>query len=164
MNDISSHVIIVDSSPLISFLKIGRIELLKVLEKELICTDFVRSEIFRQKHEFDNLIKTGFFKEIQIENPQGLKGIEGLYNRGLGRGEASSIILADSMQSTLLMDDIKAKKIANKRGINSISTAEVVVKNIQLSNISLHEADNFIHQWRTMGEFPVRIHSFKELL
>lgn len=80
--------------------------------------------------------------------------VEKLYERGLGRGEASSIVIAQAEGYDLLIDDKQAKKIATARGVKIISTAEIIMLNIQLGNIMLKEIDGFIEQWQAISEFP----------
>lgn len=163
MDDLSHSIIIADASPLISFLKIQRFDLLSVFQKQLVCTDFVRSEVRQQKEDLDRLIARSLITEVRIELPEHLEIIEELYAQGLGRGEASSIVFAQATEGTLLIDDKRAVKTAFERGLAIISTAEIMLANIQQNRLSLEEADNFIGQWRAMGEFPVKVASFQEL-
>ncbi|NEP19392.1 MAG: hypothetical protein F6J97_21285 [Leptolyngbya sp. SIO4C1] len=164
MSAVSPSRLIVEASPLISFLKINRFDLLTVFEMELVCTDVVRTEVIHQKQELHHIFAMGLMREIRIERPEHLQDIETLYSRGLGRGESSSIVLAKDTSCLLLMDDIKARKIAANQGIALTSTAEVVVKNIQCCTLSLRDADEFILFWKSIGEFPVKVKSFRELL
>jgi predicted nucleic acid-binding protein len=154
----------VDASPLISFLKLDRFDLLEILNKPLACTDFVRAEIQRSREKLDELLASEMLKEIPLENPQHLLEVEKLYERGLGRGEASSIVLAQAAGYGLVMDDKRAKKVAKACNVKVISTAEIVVLNIQHESITLIEADGFIHQWKTLGEFPVTAKTFADLM
>jgi predicted nucleic acid-binding protein len=157
-------LILVEASPLISFLKLDRFDLLEILEKPLACTDFVRSEIKRPREKLEEVLKSGFLQEIPIEEPHQLLEIEKMYERGLGRGEASSIVLAQAHGYGLIMDDKRARKVATTRKIKLFTTAEVVVLNIQHERIALAEADGFIDQWNTLGEFPVSVKSFVDLI
>jgi predicted nucleic acid-binding protein len=165
LDDLSTaSLILVEASPLISFLKIDRFDLLQVLETPLACTDFVRAEIQRPREELDKILASGLLAEIPLEIPQHLLEVENLYERGLGRGEASSIVLAQAEGYGLVMDDKRAQKVAKARDVKVITTAEVIVLNIQRGNITLNEADGFIEQWKVLGEFPVSAKTFADLI
>ena len=165
MDDISTApLILVEASPLISFLKLDRFDLLEILDKPLACTDFVRAEIQRPREKLGKILASGLLKEIPLENPQHLLEVEKLYARGLGRGESSSIVLAQAEGYGLVMDDKRAQKVAKAYNVKVISTAEVVLLNIQRGNITLVEADGFIAQWKTLGEFPVSAKTFADLV
>jgi predicted nucleic acid-binding protein len=157
-------LILVEASPLISFLKLNRFDLLEIIEKPLACTDFVQAEIKRPREKLDEVLGSGLLKEIPLEDPHHLLEIEQMYNRGLGRGEASSIVLAEANGYGLIMDDKRAKKVAIARNVNLFTTAEIVVLNIQSGRITLHEADEFIDQWKKLGEFPVSVRTFADLI
>jgi predicted nucleic acid-binding protein len=166
LDDISTApLLLVDASPLISFLKLNRFDLLEILDKPLACTDFVRAEIQRSREKLDEVLASGLLKEIPLENPQHLLEVEKLYEkRGLGRGESSSIVLAQAEGYGLVMDDKRAKKVAKACNVKVLSTAEVVVLNIQRGNTTLIEADGFIDQWKILGEFPVSVKTFADLV
>jgi predicted nucleic acid-binding protein len=160
----TASLTLVEASPLISFLKIDRFDLLEVFQTPLACTDFVRAEIQRPRDKLDAILKSGLLIEIPLATPQHLLEVEKLYERGLGRGEASSIVLAQAEGYGLVMDDKRAKKVATARNIKSTTTAEVIVLNIQRGNITLNEADGFIEQWNVLGEFPVSAKTFADLI
>lgn len=165
MDDLSTaSLILVEASPLISFLKLNRFDLLEVLETPLACTDFVRAEIKRSREKLDAILTSGLLAEIPLELPQHLLKIEKLYEKGLGRGESSSIVLAQAEGYALVIDDKRAQKVAIARNIKVITTAEVIVLNIQRGNITLNEADGFIEQWKILGEFPVSAQTFADLI
>lgn len=147
--------IVMDASPLIAFLKIARCDLLAIFQFQLLCTDFVRSEITKQKSEFDKLIVDKKLAVVSVDQIQHLQEIETLRSRGLGRGEASSIVVAQSNSYLLLMDDKAARKIASSKGITLLSTADVIVKNIKDGVLTIEEADMLLNHWRNVGEHPV---------
>ncbi|NJM74857.1 MAG: hypothetical protein HC852_02660 [Acaryochloridaceae cyanobacterium RU_4_10] len=157
-------LILVEASPLISLLKLDRFDLLAIFGKPLACTDFVRAEIQRPREKLNEILANGLLQEIPLHNPQHLLEVEKLYARGLGRGEASSIVLSQAEGYGLVMDDKRAQKVAKACKVKFVSTADVVVLNIRHGNISLVEADGFIHQWKALGEFPVSAKTFADLM
>lgn len=161
---LKSPYIVVDASPLISFLKINRVDLLNIYQSKLVCTDFVYDEVTQQPDGIQRLVLSGALEKIVVDDPKHLLEIEALYSKGLGRGEASSMILSKRLGCKFLVDDKGAKKRARKKGIAILSTAETIVSNIRKGSLTLHEADSFIQVWKSMGEFPVTVKSFRELL
>ena len=164
MEDFSGTFLLIDASPLISFLKLARFDLLEVLNAPLACTDFVRAEVQRPREALETLLASQKLQEIPLTDPALLLEVEQLYGQGLGRGEASSIVLAQQQGYGLIIDDKKARKEASKRQIILHSTAEIVVQNIQMGNLTLSEADGFIVTWRSLAEFPVSCRTFKDLM
>jgi predicted nucleic acid-binding protein len=124
----------------------------------------VRSEIQRPREKLEEILTSGVLAEIPLDIPQHLLDVEKLYERGLGRGEASSIVLAQAEGYGLVMDDKRAQKVATARDVKFITTAEVIVLNIQRGNITLDEADGFIERWKMLGEFPVSAKTFADLI
>ncbi len=163
-NTSTMPLILVEASPLISFLKLDRFDLLEILEKPLACTDFVRTEIQRPREKLNEILISGDLKEVPLENPHHLLEVEKMYGKGLGRGEASSIILAAANGYGLIMDDKRAQKVAMARKVKLFTTADVVVRNIQSYKITLTEADEFIVQWKALGEFPISVKTFADLI
>ncbi|MBD2115171.1 MULTISPECIES: hypothetical protein [Cyanophyceae] len=162
MSGSEKTLLLADASPLISFLKIDRFDLLANLGRTIACTDFVKSEVLYPRSVFEELCQAGKIVEIAVTEPAHHKEVDALYQRGLGRGEASSIILAAGNGYELILDDKKACREALSRGIFLYSTADIVVWNIKQEKITLEEANGFIGLWRTLGEFPVRVKTFNE--
>ncbi|MEP1075184.1 hypothetical protein NDI52_07230 [Leptolyngbya sp. PL-A3] len=155
---------LVDAPPLISFSKIGKFDLLEILALPLACTDFVRAEVRRSREPLENLFAVQRLKEIALIDPAQLLEVEQLYGEGLGRGEASSIVLARHKGYSLILDAKRARKKAEARSVLLHSTAEIVIQNIRAGMLTMTEADTFIAQWQLLGEFPLSYKSFTELL
>ena len=164
MEGFSENPLFIDASPLISFLKISRFDLLEVFNKPLACTDFVRVVVKRSREELETLLACKRIVEIPLTNPYQLLEVEQLYGKGLGRGEASSIVIAQQGGFELVIDDKKAIKLALERNVKLYSSADVVIQNIRIGHLTLAEADSFITTWRSLAEFPVSCKSFKELI
>ncbi len=89
--------------------------------------------------------------------------IGGLVARGLGYGEASSIVLAYHLSVPLVMDDKRAIKIAQKMQIPVLTTTNVVGENIRQSVLTVAQADRLIVDWEAVKDFPITVRSFREL-
>jgi predicted nucleic acid-binding protein len=115
--------IISDTSCFILLSKIGELDLLQKLYREIYTTSVIAEEF---GEELPNWVKiqdsTDKFRlqilEIQID-----------------KGESSAIALAlEIPESTLILDDIKARKIAQSLGLNFTGTIGIIIK-AKLQNI-----------------------------
>lgn len=154
----------IDASPLISFFKIERFDLLEIIGTPLACTDFVAAEVIHPRKPLEKALIHKQIVEIPTVDLKVLKDVEHLYTQGLGRGEASSILAAKGHRCSLVLDDKKARKIASKKKISLFSTADIIVQNIKADVLTVSEADTFIAKWYSIGEFPVAVKTFDSLM
>jgi predicted nucleic acid-binding protein len=109
-------LIISDTSCLIALTKIDKLELLKNLYQEIIITQDVYVEFGGSLPEWILI--------SEVKNKQRQQELE---NR-LDKGEASSIALALEIEnSTLIIDEIKGRKIAQSLNIDIIGTIGVIL-------------------------------------
>ncbi len=158
-------VFLVETSPLISLLKIARADLLAVYGPRPTCTDSVRAEVTKQKEALDQTIEDGLLSEFRITNANQLERIECLRSGppSLGAGEASSIILAEALCVTLLIDDRNARKAALDLGIHIRSTAELLVTVEECGLANAEQINEILKKWADVQEFAVNSKSFTEL-
>jgi predicted nucleic acid-binding protein len=109
-------IIISDTSCLIALTKIDKLDLLKNLYQEIIITQDVNVE-------FGGLLPEWILIS-EVKNTQKQHELE---NR-LDKGEASSIALAlEIKNSTLIIDEIKGRKIAQSLNIDIIGTIGIIL-------------------------------------
>ena len=109
-------IIISDTSCLIALTKIDKLDLLKNLYQEIIITQDVYEEFGGSLPEWILI--------FEVKNKQRQQELE---NR-LDKGEASSIALAlETENSTLIIDEIKGRKIAQSLNIDIIGTIGVIL-------------------------------------
>lgn len=110
------RIIISDTSCLIALSKIDKINLLKDLYHEVLITSEVYNEFG------DSLPDWIIITEVQNKRKQ--KELE----KRLDKGEASSIALALEMDnSTLIIDEIKGRKLAQSLNIDIIGTIGLII-------------------------------------
>ena len=122
-------MIILDASPLIHLTKIGKLEYVIDLFDYIIISNAVYKEVIEEgiKEGFNdaililNYLKKDKIKEITIENP------DLLLNEYLHPGESESIQLALFLKAILVIDEKKARMIAEQRGIGFLTTADVLL-------------------------------------
>ncbi len=111
-----NHLIISDASPIIALYKIEQLHLLKDLYQSITITDVVRSELHFNIPDW-----------ILITNKYSSKNYEVL-SLELDPGEASAIALAmDFPNSTLIIDEVKGRKIAKRLQLRVTGTIGLIV-------------------------------------
>ncbi len=109
-------IIISDTSCLIALSKIDKLDLLKDLYHEIIIT----KEVYQ---EFGGSLPDWIIIS-EVKDKQKQKEIE----QRLDRGEASSIVLAlEIKNATLIIDEIKGRKIAQSFNIDIIGTIGIIL-------------------------------------
>ncbi len=109
--------IISNTSCLILLTKIQQLDLLKSLYESIIITDTVKAEFGESIPNF-----------IKIKNPNQEFSVKSL-EQILDSGEASTIALAlESKDSLVILDDLKARKIAKNLGLKITGTLGILAK------------------------------------
>jgi len=111
------EVIISDTSCLIILHKIGELGLLRQLYDRVIITHEISEEYGEQLPEW---IEVGNLKDKRKQQ---------LLEMQIGKGEASAIALAlEIMPELIILDDYKARKVAEHLGIRFTGTLGVIIK------------------------------------
>ncbi len=114
-------VIVADSSPLIGLARIGQIEILRRLASRVLMPPAVRDEVTIHSPEAPGAATIRQTTWIEVEAPDHLE-VEPLAIL-LDRGEAEAIALAQRLPGpTLLLDDARARRVAERLGIHRIGT------------------------------------------
>lgn len=118
------RIVISDTSSLILFHKIGELDILKKVYNNISTTPEVAEEFLEQLPEW-----------IKIESVKDKKYQEFLETQ-VDSGEASAIALAKEMDKPLLLlDDLKARKLASKLNLKFTGTLGVINKAKQIGII-----------------------------
>jgi predicted nucleic acid-binding protein len=118
--------VVSNTTPIISLLKIGKLEILKVLYDEIYIPQEVFNEIEagKQKKYYLNLLA---FEWIKIEQIQDRKSIA--YFLDLDKGEAQAIVLATESEADLiLLDESLGRFHAKHAGLRVTGTIGILVK------------------------------------
>ena len=118
--------VVSNTTPIISLLKIGKLEILKDLYDEIYIPQEVFNEIEAGKHKkyYLNLLT---FEWIKIEQIQDRKSIS--YFLDLDKGEAEAIVLATESEADLiLLDESLGRFHAKHAGLRVTGTIEILVK------------------------------------
>lgn len=117
-------IVVSDTTPIISLMKIGRLKLLEQLFGEVQIPNAVYAELVSNpsfEKEAEQIQRCSFIKRIIVEDN---KAVDLLRRAaGLDIGESEAIILSDSCRAELLlMDEMKGRQTAKQRGLHVMGT------------------------------------------
>jgi predicted nucleic acid-binding protein len=121
-------IIVSDTTPIISFLKINGLDILQKMYGTIVIPSAVYNEIISNKAfpAETEIIKNCQF--IILKNIQNDIEVEALSN-SLDKGESEAIILFEDLKADLLLvDERKARSIAKDRGITIVGTLGILIE------------------------------------
>jgi len=171
MSNSDKKILITDTSVLINFLNIDRIDLLAAFPAEFLITGHVVDEITAdfpdQKTRLNAAIENGQLEIITVDSEQELK----LYNelikeRRLGAGECSAIACAINRKYSLAMEDSRACKqtIQLEPSIEILKTQDIIIRLIVDGIITREEADSIKVEWQTNYRFTLKFKSYSDVI
>ena len=104
--------VIVNSTPLVAFWAIGRLDILRLLFNEIMIPPAVREEFLSAEKEArrKNLRDEKWIRVAELENPNRIGAFA-----GLDQGEAEALALAEEQNASLvLIDERKARRYAER--------------------------------------------------
>jgi predicted nucleic acid-binding protein len=169
----TAAIVVADTSVLINFLKIDRMDLLRRHPSRFLVTDHVESEIEEdeQRVRFAAAIAAGCLETCTVTDPAEVA----LYMRlgpgkRLGSGECSAIAVALRRHYAIAIDDNKALNRALREAglaaakLEIMRTPDVIVALIRAGALSIAEADYIRDIWARHHRFRIKVASFKDLL
>ena len=160
--------VVFNSSTLINFLRIDRLDILLSLVPDPIVTDVVRGEISNhfQSSLLETALSEGRFREVMLSRPKELASLRNFINEGLGLGESASIDAAQTLQVPLALDDKLATRRARKAHPTHVilSTLDVILAAIEARLLSIGQADEIKDTWQKHHRFALPFNSFFDLL
>lgn len=149
-------IVVSDTTPVISLIKIEKLELLKNLFGEILIPEAVFRELTTNNlfsDEAEIVKKCEFLKIVSVQNKKSLEILQKI--TGLDDGESESIIIVDEQKSDLLiMDERKGRKVAEKMGITLTGTVGIL---IQAFNEKMISADDVKLCLQNMRNQNIRI-------
>lgn len=122
-------IVISDTTPIISLIKMKRLNLLKdlfgnVQIPKAVYNELVSNSIF--KSEAEQVKSCEFIQKVELSNTSSVDLLRRSTN--LDAGESEAIILADSIVgSILLVDEEKGRKVAKNMGLNIMGTIGILM-------------------------------------
>lgn len=123
-------IVVSDTTPIISLIKINRLDLLEKLFQEVLVPDAVYRELTTNQSfsaEAEEVKKAKFLKVSPVQNKQSIQILQAV--SGLDDGESEAIVLAGEKQSdVLIIDERRGRKVAQQLGITITGTVGILVQ------------------------------------
>lgn len=146
-------IVISDTTPIISLLKINQLELLHHLFGEVQVPDAVYEELISNakfQKEAEKILRAEYIKKVVVEDKKSVI----LLRRatGLDAGESEAIILSDEIKADLLlMDELKGRQVAKQMGLNIMGTVGILMTSFDEELLSAEEIEKCIDVLRSNG-------------
>lgn len=164
-------IIVSDTSVLVNFLRVDRMDLIGDLSHDVIATDHVALEVTDhypdQQARLAAALSDGRIAQVSVTDPVELTLFGRLSSSGrLGSGECSAIAIASHQGHILAIDDRRAANQARRVDgqMQIVGTQDLVVSMIQEKLLDVQEADSIKDMWANHHQFRLKIASFGDLL
>lgn len=169
--DNPSSIVIADTSVIVNFLAVDRMDLIQRHGCRFFITNHVRQEITEHYHDqFTRLqlaLEQNILEEIIVTDPEEVKTFVELTRlTRFGTGECACISVAMHRHYTLAIDDKSAIKqaILSCPAIHIITTQDLIIAMIKKGILSVNEADAIKDEWAYSHKFKLKLNSFGDLL
>ena len=171
MNFTSLSVIAADTSVLINFLRVDRMDLIARHSHQFVVTDHVAAEVTDfypdQRTRLDIALQSGVLQQVSIDDQREVTLFGSLIaSQRLGSGECSAIALAVCREYTLAIDDRRAANQARgvRHDLRILTTRDLVIAMIRENLLSVTEADEIKEMWASLHRFRLPIESFSDVI
>ena len=172
MSTESRQKVIIDTSVLLNFLKIERLELLtEHPDYRFLMTEHVRREITEEYPEqigsVEVAIDSGALEEIRVDDPAELEAFARLHATGrIGAGECSAIAVVANRNLALAIDDRRARTEAHRhlRSMGLMNTESIMLSLIRANVLDVTTADAIEQDWEEKHRFRLPFASFGDRL
>jgi predicted nucleic acid-binding protein len=151
---------VADNTVLSNFCRIGRLDLLSTLFDKIYVTHEVREEVLRGLEEGYGFLEQAA-SEIKADSAAWLEltgftsGVEEEAFRGfadtLGYGEASCLALAQTRGWLILTDDLQARRMARRLGLDVTGTIGILGLLVEKGILDIADGDRFLDQMISAG-------------
>jgi len=146
-------IVVSDTTPLISFLKINKLHLFEKIFGKVIIPQAVFDELtknIRFSIESEQIIREKF---IVVENVHNTEAVDILRRAtGLDKGESESIVLADELKADLLlMDEAKGRDVSIQMGHQIMGTIGVLMAAYEEKLLSADDIKECINNLKKAG-------------
>ena len=160
--------IVLDTSILLNFVKIGRVELLGQLGTSVVLLDQVFDEVRRpeQRKVVKGAVAEGTLDLQSVRNPVEVALFTELRAGGrLGAGECAVLAVALTRDWVAGLQDRRARTEGQRRRENLVirQTEDLVLTLIKADYLTIEEADGFLAEWAAKHRFISRVTSFRDL-
>ena len=151
-------IVVSDTTPLISLLKINHLDLLKKLFGDVLIPQAVFDELTddeRFRLEADQIREKKFIVVKPVNNPESTNILKRA--TGLDQGESEAIVLTDELKADLLlMDEAKGRNVSAQMGLRIMGTIGILMAAYEEDELSSDEVRECIaglqHAGRHIGQ------------
>ena len=146
-------IVVSDTTPLISLLKVGHLDLLYKYFGEVQIPKAVFDELTSNQRfalEAEEIKKCSYIRVVQIEDDKSVDIIRRV--TGLDLGESEAIVLTDNLHADLLlMDEAKGRNVAEQMELKIMGTIGLLLASYQNGYISSDEIRECVDILRDSG-------------
>ena len=159
-------LLIADSSTLLNFLAVDRLDLMLGAGFALHVVDAVIDEVQTGRSLLEQHLLSGWITRVVLEGVSITETAARFTACGLGAGEALSYAAAVELGCAIAIDDRRAvKRAAPTAGhLRVVTTADIVVAALRDGRLGLDEAESLRLVWERSHRFRLRVESFAALL
>lgn len=148
-------IVISDTTPIISLLKTGQLELLKKLFCEILIPEAVYRELVtnpRFQNEAEQIKASSYIRKVSISNERSVEILRRA--TGLDLGESEAIVYTDeSKAELLLMDEAKGRKVAKQMGLKVMGTIGILIAAYDAGLLKKEEIVSCLDILKNSGRF-----------
>lgn len=148
-------IVVSDTTPLISLLKISRLDLLEMLFKDVMITPFVFKELTSNKvykKEAKMIENTPYIKVENVWDDKAVSQV--MIDYGLDIGESESIVLAlERNADRILMDEKKGRSISHNYRIKTVGTIGILEYSYEVNILTKKDILNYIDILKTSKRY-----------
>ena len=137
-------IVISDSTPLITFMKLGRLDLLHKMFSDVLIPQAVFQELTVNElysDEAEMIKSSDYIKVVSVQNTEHVMILQRA--TGLDRGESEAIVYADETKANLLlMDEAAGRKVAQNMNLPISGSIGVLIKAFKTGLLSVDEAED----------------------
>ena len=146
-------IVVSDTTPLISLLKIDRIDLLERLFGQVLIPQAVFDELTADERfqlEADQIRQRRFVIVKAVQNPESASILKRA--TGLDQGESEAIVLTDELNADLLlMDEAKGRAVSFQMGIKIMGTIGVLMAAYEENELTAEEVRTCVRGLQRAG-------------
>lgn len=146
-------IVVSDTTPLITLLKVNHIDLLRLYFGEVQIPKAVFDELTSDKRfllEAEQIRSSDFIRVVELNDEKTVNVLRRA--TGLDLGESEAIVLSDEIKADLLlMDEAKGRDVAKQMGLNIMGTIGLLMASYQSGIISAEDIRDCIDIIRTSG-------------
>ena len=146
-------IVVSDTTPLISLLKINRLELLERLFGDVMIPTAVFDELTVDKRfrtEADQIRQKSFIVVKPVNNQESASVLKRA--TGLDQGESEAIVLTDELEADLLlMDEAKGRSVSAQMGLKIMGTIGILMAEYEEDELTSDEVRACINGLQRAG-------------